>query len=94
MYKSTHLPSFLSLSLPFLHPLPLQLVRFPTPFRRDMKNKKKKLTKYKPDAIPSTTIFKKGTSQVWISMHCTYMYIFCTFYCMYSMCLCQMNMNM
>ena len=41
-----------------------QLVRFPTPFRRDMNKKKKKLNKYKPGATPTTTIFKKGCSQV------------------------------
>jgi protein scribble len=40
-----------------------KLVRFPTPFRRDMNKKKKKLTKYKPGATPTTTIFKKGSSQ-------------------------------
>jgi protein scribble len=40
-----------------------KLVRFPTPFRRDMNKKKKKLNKYKPGATPTTTIFKKGSSQ-------------------------------
>ena len=40
-----------------------QLVRFPTPFRKDMKVlKKKSKGKYKPNATPSTTIFRKGNS--------------------------------
>lgn len=40
-----------------------QLVRFPTPFRKDMKAlKKKSKGKYKPHATPSTTIFRKGNS--------------------------------
>ena len=51
---------------PFIIALnPLQLVRFPTPFRKDMKALKAKRTKkskYKPDAEPSTTIFRKGSS--------------------------------
>ncbi len=33
-------------------------MRFPTPFRKDLKAKRKK---YKPQAIPSTTIFRKGS---------------------------------
>ena len=33
-------------------------MRFPTPFRKDLKAKRKK---YKPEAIPSTTIFRKGS---------------------------------
>ena len=42
---------------------PSQLVRFPTPFRKDMKAlKKKSKGKYKPNATPSTTIFRKGNS--------------------------------
>ncbi|CAI8037712.1 Leucine-rich repeat-containing protein 1 [Geodia barretti] len=40
-----------------------KLVRFPTPFRRDMNKKKKRMNKYKPGATPTTTIFKKGSSQ-------------------------------
>ena len=38
-------------------------MRFPTPFRKDMKAlKKKSKGKYKPNATPSTTIFRKGNS--------------------------------
>ena len=38
-------------------------MRFPTPFRKDMKALKKKAKgKYKPHATPSTTIFRKGNS--------------------------------
>lgn len=41
-----------------------QLVRFPTPFRKDMKalKAKRKKGKYKPEATPSTTIFRKGSA--------------------------------
>ena len=41
--------------------IPFQLVRFPTPFRKDMKALKAKRKKYKPEATPSTTIFRKGS---------------------------------
>ena len=46
------------------HSTPLQLVRFPTPFRKDMKalKAKRKKGKYKPEATPSTTIFRKGSA--------------------------------
>lgn len=41
-----------------------QLVRFPTPFRKDLKalKAKRKKGKYKPEATPSTTIFRKGSA--------------------------------
>lgn len=44
--------------------IPFQLVRFPTPFRKDMKalKAKRKKGKYKPEATPSTTIFRKGSA--------------------------------
>lgn len=44
--------------------IPFQLVRFPTPFRKDLKamKAKRKKGKYKPQAIPSTTIFRKGSA--------------------------------
>ena len=71
-----------------------QLVRFPTPFRRDMNKKKKKLTKYKPGATPTTTIFKKGSSQVHYMLCIMYIHVHthvhpchvhahCTCTCMY-----------
>jgi protein scribble len=48
---------------PTEHDQSSKLVRFPTPFRRDMNKKKKRMNKYKPGATPTTTIFKKGSSQ-------------------------------
>ena len=38
-------------------------MRFPTPFRKDLKAlKAKRKNKYKPTATPSTTIFRKGST--------------------------------
>ena len=49
---------------PSFPPFCFQLVRFPTPFRKDLKTikAKRKKGKYKPKATPSTTIFRKGSS--------------------------------
>ena len=57
------MPSLVPHSI-LLSPIPFQLVRFPTPFRKDMKalKAKRKKGKYKPEAQPSTTIFRKGSA--------------------------------